>query len=76
VIVDLNGKHCLSKDEIVSARRGVCAETVYSSKKSWKDLEQAAFENWIEEACPSGDVDQVRLRWLESSAFRDFLSQN
>ena len=39
------------------------------------DREQAAFEKWLADKCPSGDVDAVQKQWEASSALRDFLGE-
>jgi hypothetical protein len=51
-------------------------------QKSWAALaspqvapapdEQSAFEDWLEETCPSGDHEAVQRQWQSSSAYRDF----
>lgn len=33
--------------------------------------EQAAFETWLAEKCPSGDVTDVQRQWEESSDYAD-----
>lgn len=37
--------------------------------------EQAAFEVWLAEKCPSGDVSSVQYQWASSSDYKDFLAQ-
>jgi hypothetical protein len=37
------------------------------------DREQAAFENWLERECPSGDVTEVQRQWEASYALQQFL---
>lgn len=32
-------------------------------RRKQKEQEQAAFEDWIEKSCPSGDVDEVHGKW-------------
>ena len=39
--------------------------------KESKAREQAAFEKWLAEKCPSGDVDAVQQQWESSSALQD-----
>lgn len=34
--------------------------------------EQAAFEDWMERTCPSGDVEAVQRQWESSSDYADF----
>jgi hypothetical protein len=34
--------------------------------------EQSAFESWLEETCPSGDVTEVQRQWEKSAAYQDF----
>ena len=38
------------------------------------ETEQAAFEEWLEVARPSGDAESVHRQWGESSAFRDLFN--
>ena len=35
-------------------------------REASEDIEQAAFEKWLYDKCPSGDVDSVQRQWLES----------
>ena len=37
--------------------------------------EQAVFETWLAEKCPSGDVSSVQYQWASSSEYKDFLAQ-
>ena len=39
-----------------------------------KNIEQAAFEIWIEAKCPSGDVDQVHSQWINSHQYEKLLA--
>ena len=34
-------------------------------RPGFKDAEQAAFEKWLCDRCPSGDVESVQRQWLE-----------
>ncbi len=36
-----------------------------------EDLEQAAFEKWLYDKCPSGDVESVQRQWLESYEYAE-----
>jgi len=36
-----------------------------------KDQEQAAFEDWLSDNCPSGDVDSVQWQWEASHEYED-----
>lgn len=47
------------------------AEARASAQDDAKD-EQAAFEDWMERTCPSGDVESVQRQWEASSDFADF----
>jgi len=40
-----------------------------------KDLEQAAFEKWLSDKCPSGDVESVQWQWLQSYEYAEFLDE-
>ncbi|WP_233564623.1 hypothetical protein [Achromobacter sp. K91] len=42
-----------------------------SAQDDAKD-EQAAFEEWLERTCPSGDVEAVQRQWEASSDYADF----
>lgn len=42
-----------------------------SAQDDAKD-EQAAFEEWLERTCPSGDVESVQRQWEASSDYADF----
>ncbi len=37
-----------------------------------EDLEQAAFEKWLYDKCPSGDVESVQRQWLKSYEYAEF----
>ncbi|WLW64269.1 hypothetical protein RA224_12830 [Achromobacter aegrifaciens] len=47
------------------------AEARASAQDDAKD-EQAAFEEWLERTCPSGDVEAVQRQWEASSDYADF----
>lgn len=34
-----------------------------------KDVEQAAFESWLETTSPSGDSEEVQSKWLNSRVY-------
>jgi len=36
--------------------------------------EQSAFETWLAEKCPSGDIESVHSQWLESSEYKDLVA--
>lgn len=36
-------------------------------------LEQSAFEKWLLDMCPSGDVEVVQRKWLESYEYAELL---
>jgi len=38
-----------------------------------RDREQAAFEEWLADTCPSGDVTEVQRQWETSSALQNFM---
>ena len=38
-----------------------------------RDREQAAFETWLADTCPSGDVEAVQSQWETSRALASFL---
>jgi len=40
-----------------------------------RETEQAAFEEWLESTCPSGDVESVHRQWKESSTFHDLFNE-
>lgn len=39
----------------------------------FEDLEQSAFEKWLRDRCPSGDVESVQRQWLESYEYAELL---
>ena len=41
----------------------------------FKDLEQATFEKWLWDRCPSGDVESVQRQWLESYEYAELLDE-
>ena len=41
-------------------------------REASEDIEQAAFEKWLYDKCPSGDVDSVQRQWLESYEYAEF----
>jgi len=43
------------------------------SNTSFADLEQAAFEKWLRDKCPSGDVESVQRKWLESYEYAELI---
>ena len=40
-----------------------------------EDLEQAAFEKWLYDKCPSGDVESVQRQWLESYEYAELVEK-
>ena len=40
-------------------------------REASEDLEQAAFEKWLYDKCPSGDVESVQRQWLESYEYAE-----
>jgi len=46
-----------------------------SAKKLARDMEQAAFDRWMEKTLPSGDVDAVQSLWLASDDYADLLAE-
>ena len=42
-------------------------------RQDFKDAEQAAFEKWLRDRCPSGDVEAVQRQWLESYEYAELL---
>ena len=44
-------------------------------RQDFKDLEQAAFEKWLRDRCPSGDVEAVQRQWLESHEYAELLDE-
>lgn len=51
------------------------AQAVQPVKLRAKDAEEAAFEVWLAEKCPFGNVSSVWRQWKNSSEYRDFLAQ-
>ena len=48
-------------------------ETYEAGKReASEDIEQAAFEKWLYDKCPSGDVDSVQRQWLDSYEYAEF----
>lgn len=49
------------------------AESYEAGKReASEDLEQAAFEKWLYDKCPSGDVESVQRQWLKSYEYAEF----
>lgn len=46
-------------------------EALRAMPASRKDIEQAAFEKWLDKERPSGDVEQVQRQWEESSDYEE-----
>ena len=44
-------------------------------RQDFKDAEQAAFEKWLRDRCPSGDVESVQRQWLESYEYAELLDE-
>ena len=44
-------------------------------RPGFKDAEQAAFEKWLRDRCPSGDVESVQRQWLESYEYAELLDE-
>lgn len=42
-------------------------------RQGFEDLEQAEFEKWLRDKCPSGDVDSVQWQWLHSYEYAELL---
>ena len=42
-------------------------------RQNFKDLEQAAFEKWLRDKCPSGDVESVQRQWIESYEYAELI---
>ena len=40
-------------------------------REASEDIEQAAFEKWLYDKCPSGDVESVQRQWLESYEYAE-----
>ncbi len=52
---------------------GQLAEAYEAGKReASEDLEQAAFEKWLYDKCPSGDVESVQRQWLKSYEYAEF----
>lgn len=43
--------------------------------RTFKEAEQFAFDCWIEEKSPSGDVSDVHRKWKESKEYSDLLDE-
>ena len=41
-------------------------------REASEDIEQAAFEKWLYDKCPSGDVESVQRQWLKSYEYAEF----
>lgn len=44
-------------------------------RPDFANLEQAAFEKWLQDKCPSGDVESVQRQWLESYEYAELLDE-
>ena len=53
----------------------ITKELLDALKGSIENAEQEAFESWLADKSPSGDAEQVKRQWEESSDLHDFLSQ-
>ena len=51
----------------------VPAKVRLSDQLGHADREQAAFEEWLADTCPSGDVTEVQRQWETSSALQNFM---
>ena len=51
---------------IESLRQQLAAAYEAGKRDASEDLEQAAFEKWLHDKCPSGDVESVQRQWLKS----------
>ena len=52
----------------------ITKELLEALKGSIENAEQEAFERWLADESPSGDTEQVKRQWEESSDLRNFLS--
>ncbi len=41
-------------------------------REASEDIEQTAFEKWLYDKCPSGDVESVQRQWLKSYEYAEF----
>ena len=57
---------------IESLRQQLAAAYEAGKRDASEDLEQAAFEKWLHDKCPSGDVESVQRQWLKSYEYAEF----
>ena len=57
---------------IESLRQQLSAAYEAGKRDVSEDLEQAAFEKWLYDKCPSGDVESVQRQWLKSYEYAEF----
>jgi hypothetical protein len=62
-------------DEIESLRQQLAAAYEAGKRDASEDLEQAAFEKWLHDKCPSGDVESVQRQWLKSYEYAEFAGE-
>lgn len=45
------------------------------ARRNFSDLEQEAFEKWLEMESPSGDAESVQDQWLRSMEYAELLDE-
>jgi len=63
------------RDEANARLIAAAPELLQALKTVIKEAEQSAFEAWLCQESPSGDIEKVNCSWEESSAFADFIAQ-
>ena len=58
--------------EIESLRQQLSEAYEAGKRDASADLGQAAFEKWLYDKCPSGDVESVQRQWLKSYEYAEF----
>jgi len=60
-------------DALIALKTRVLQAKAEPTPKLHDEHEQAAFEEWLNRVCPSGDVESVQRQWESSAEFSDYL---
>ncbi|ANA34454.1 hypothetical protein LMG18090_04732 [Ralstonia mannitolilytica] len=64
-------------DEMLANANLIAAapQMLVALEKLTSNAEQSAFEDWLEQKCPSGDAESVHRQWKESSDFQAYVDE-